>query len=25
LFNNPVGYLTSLAVFQAKSLQNRVF
>jgi hypothetical protein len=25
LFDNPVGYLTSLAVFQAKALQNRVF
>jgi hypothetical protein len=25
LFNNPVGYRTSLAVFQAKALQNRVF
>jgi hypothetical protein len=25
LFNNPVGCLTSLTVFQAKALQNRVF
>jgi hypothetical protein len=25
LFNNPVGCLTSLAVFQAKALQNRSF
>jgi hypothetical protein len=25
LFNNPVGYFTSLAVFQAKALQNRFF
>jgi hypothetical protein len=25
LFDNPVGCLTSLAVFQAKALQNRVF
>jgi hypothetical protein len=25
LFNNPVGCLTSLAVFQAKALQNCVF
>jgi hypothetical protein len=25
LFGNPVGYLTSPAVFQAKALQNRVF
>jgi hypothetical protein len=25
LFDNPVGYLTNLAVFQAKALQNRGF
>jgi hypothetical protein len=25
LFNNPVGCLTSPAVFQAKALQNRIF
>jgi hypothetical protein len=25
LFDNPVGCRTSLAVFQAKALQNRIF
>jgi hypothetical protein len=25
LFNNPAGYFTSLAVFQAKAVQNRFF
>jgi hypothetical protein len=25
LFNNPVGYLTSPVVFQAKALQNHIF